>query len=156
MTFSLCMPLRLLDLMANLLILHTMMGYYRNGMVKKIQQFFATGQLNPTQNQTFIALISKVQNPIMANDYRLITFVVLIIISLHKFLLRVKENSDGLHFPLPNRIHPRQMDCREYFECTKNTMHHLEKNEKRSLIGIKLDLKKAYDMIEYDSFLCNQ
>jgi hypothetical protein len=102
-------------------------------------------------NHTHICLIPKKTNPISASDYRPI--------SLCNFILKIvtKTLANRLKTILPEIISPNQSAFLKGRLITDNTLiaHEIfhffsHSNNKKGFVGIKTDMSKAYDRVEWD------
>jgi hypothetical protein len=107
---------------------------------------------NPeTLNNTHICLIPKHNNPITPVDYRPIALCNVILKIITKTIANRIKNI------LPDVISPHQSAFLPGRLKTDNTLlafeifHHIKnnKNKKKGLVGIKLDMAKAYDRLEW-------
>jgi hypothetical protein len=107
---------------------------------------------NPeTLNNTHICLIPKHNNPITPVDYRPIALCNVILKIITKTIANRIKNI------LPDVISPHQSAFLPGRLITDNTLlafeifHHIRnnKNKKKGLVGIKLDMAKAYDRLEW-------
>jgi hypothetical protein len=116
-----------------------------------VLHFFNTGQLDTFINSTNIALIPKIKTPISVVDYMPINLCNV----LYKMISKVLANR--LKGILPSIIAPYQSafilgrlitdNVLEAYE-TLHTMH-TNMRSKVGFIGIKLDMNKAYDRVEW-------
>jgi len=117
---------------------------------KAIKSFFLSGKLLEQVNHTFITLIPKKDNPISTNDYRPISLCSIVYKVIAKIL------ASRLSKILPKLIHPLQSAFVQKRAIQDNILIGHEvfhgfrtKKGKEGFMAIKLDMKKAYDRIEW-------
>ena len=102
-------------------------------------------------NHTFIALISKIENPVQTNQFRLISLCSTIYKIIAKILInRLRPLLNKIVSPLQSAfIHGRSI--LDNIPISHEIMHKFKNLKgKASWVAIKLDMEKAYDIIEWD------
>jgi hypothetical protein len=117
-------------------------------ILEMVEDSSRKGKLCGGLNSTFLALIPKVNKPVSFDDYRSISLCNLIYKVISKILAnRIKLiiskclSSEQLGFLKGRRIHDTIGTAHE-------TLHNIKKKNLKSLV-LKLDLKKAYDSIDW-------
>jgi hypothetical protein len=119
-----------------------------------IIHFFNSGMLDPRINSTHIALIPKISNPGNVSEFRPISLCNVI----YKLLSKVLANR--LKTVLPAIISPTQSAFIPGWLISDNiiaayeTMHTMQTRmwSKEGYMGLKLDMSKAYDRVEWSFF----
>lgn len=119
---------------------------------REVKSFFNSGTLNPELNHTYITLISKIHNPKRLEQFRPI--------SLYNFAYKIilKIMANRLKQWLPNLIATEQSafvserQIRDNILIVQEVLHQLriKKRKKKFHAVLKVDMKKAYDRVEWD------
>lgn len=112
--------------------------------------YFCTGIMSEGVNSTSVVLIPKISNPVRMSDYRPISLCNVIYKVISKCLVnRLRPFLDDLISPEQSAFIPCRMimdNALVAFEC----IHYItqEKYPSKSFCAYKLDLSKAYDMVD--------
>ncbi|GKV39420.1 hypothetical protein SLEP1_g47185 [Rubroshorea leprosula] len=122
-----------------------------NDVCRAVQHFFTTGFMLREMNKTKIVLIPKVKNPKVITQYRPISLCNFSYKVIAKILAnRLKAYLNDLISPfqsafVPGRsIHDNIIIAQEAFHGL-----HLKKSGKHGVIALKLDIRKAYDNVNW-------
>lgn len=125
--------------------------YIENDICLAIQSFFFHGKLHPALNHTIIALIPKKPNPETLNHYRPISLVNTLYKAISKLLVSrlcpiLKSNISPLQnaFTPDRSIHDNMLIVQEITNIFQKS------SSKVGWCALKLDMKKAYDRLEWD------
>ena len=119
-----------------------------------MKDFFSSGKLLKEFNHTFITLIPKTDNPETTSQFRPISLcnafykiVAKIMVNRLRPLLERIIHPTQSAFVLHRAIHDNILLVHEVI----NKFHHLK--GRKCYVAVKLDMKKAYDRIEWDFLL---
>lgn len=113
--------------------------------------FFETGELDESLNATNIALIPKIPNPDAVSDFRPISLCNILYKLISKILAnRIKKVLPTIISSTQSAFIPRRL-ITDNITATYETMHTMQTNmwSKMGYMGIKLDMSKAYDRVEW-------
>ncbi|XP_026399652.1 uncharacterized protein LOC113295538 [Papaver somniferum] len=121
-------------------------------VVEHVQNFFKTEFLLKNLNYSFIALIPNVQNPSSPNDFRPISLANTVYKIISKILTnRLKPLLDTIISPFQSAfVSNRQIQ--DNIIISHEILHSFKKMNKRvkkGYMAIKLDLSKAFDILEW-------
>nr|GEW10125.1 RNA-directed DNA polymerase, eukaryota, reverse transcriptase zinc-binding domain protein [Tanacetum cinerariifolium] len=121
-----------------------------NDVVKAVGEFFTNDNLLKELNHTVIDLIPKVKNPLRVNDYRPISCCNVLFKCISKIISnRIKESLKLLISPNQSAFVPGR-SISDNILLTQELMHnyHLDRGVPRC--AFKIDIQKAYDMVDWD------
>ncbi|KAL0431458.1 UNVERIFIED_CONTAM: hypothetical protein Sradi_0771800 [Sesamum radiatum] len=119
-------------------------------VVKGIQEFFQSGSLLQQTNATILALIPKVQLPIIVADYRPIACCNVVYKVITKVLVnRMKGVLDLIVDPSQNAFVPR-WKISDNLLLAQELLAGYNQNHLPPRCTLKVDLRKAYDSIEWN------
>lgn len=109
------------------------------------------GNLAPL-NHTFIALIPKVKKPRKVNEFRPISLCNVIYRIIAKVMAnRLKKILNDIISPIQSAFVPNRLISDNIiigYECLNKIR--LSRSKRQGLVALKLDISKAYDMVEWD------
>ena len=129
------------------------MEYYRGEIVEVVKSFFSKGYILKEINHTFIALIPKGSNAASVNQFWPISLCNVIYKIISKlFMNRLKKVLHKLISPWRMAFVPGRKIQENTF-LAQEIIHEIKKKKgKLGWMGLKIDMEKAYDRIEW-SFL---
>jgi hypothetical protein len=119
-------------------------------VIKAVQSFFTNGKMLPETNRNFIVLIPKIPNPSTVNHYRPISLCNVVYKVISKLLVvKLRPFLDKLISPSQSAFVPGRWIA-ENQVLVKELMHSFNTRKvKEGFIALKIDLKKAYDRINW-------
>ena len=123
----------------------------QNDFQASIIEFFTQGKLLRQINHTFIALIPKIDDPTQTQHFRPISLCSTIYKTIAKIIVnRLRPLLDRLVSPVQSAFIPGRL-IHDNILITTETMHKFRKVKgKTAWVALKLDMKKAYDRLEWD------
>ena len=121
-------------------------------VIAAVRNFFIHGQLLGELNQTFIVLIPKIINPSSISHFRPISLCNVVYKSIAKILVnRLRPLLHKLISPQQSAFVPNRWIA-ENAIVVQELIHTFKKkrNLKVGMVGIKVDLQKAYDRVDWN------
>ena len=124
----------------------------KNSICEEIKEVFTHGVVPSYLNETLIALLPKCQNPESLDNYRPISLCNSIYKVISKIIVaRIRPHLSNLISPVQATFVPGRRGTNNV--CIAQELLHTLDNKKKGRVGymaIKLDLKKAYDRLEWN------
>lgn len=116
-----------------------------------VRKIFDSLEVPSAINSTLITLIPKMENPTRVNHFRPINLVNSSYKMITKILVyRIRPHLHDIISPNQNNFIPgRESKVHKFYNCFRNYPFHFIKKGKKGLFALKLDLKKAYDRLEW-------
>ncbi|KAG7586565.1 Ribonuclease H domain [Arabidopsis thaliana x Arabidopsis arenosa] len=122
----------------------------KSGVIKFIQHFFETGDLNPELNHTYICLVPKIDSPTQVKDFRPISLCNIAYKLISKVMAdRLKPWLHLLISEFQSAFIPGRL-ITDNIIVTHELLHSLRtKKIKSPFMALKLDIAKAFDKVEW-------
>ncbi|XP_048630058.1 uncharacterized protein LOC106373575 [Brassica napus] len=121
-------------------------------VIKEVQEFFITGVMQRTSNETHLRLIPKVTSPKSVADYRPIALCNVCYKVISKILTkRLQPLLESLIAETQSAFVPKRA-ISDNVLITHEILHYLKKSkaQRHCYMAIKTDMSKAYDRLEWD------